>query len=105
MLNNDDHMWDYIKRHNILISEDGKIIVYHGTRNITAQKIRNDGFFRSGTFFTPDYDEALTAQDGPMGTSGSRKGRMIVMKVKIDPRLVWLGVRISAKQNIPFEEV
>jgi len=96
---------DFANRHRIQITPDNKFILYHGTRNPTAKLIRTEGFFRKGTFFTEDYNYALTAQDGPMGTQSSRKGKMVVMKVKVDPALLWLGVRIEAKTEIPVEEI
>jgi hypothetical protein len=95
---------DFAQRHRIQIASDGKFILYHGTRTPAAMKIRQEGF-KPGTFFTEDIQEAMTAQDGPMGTQGSRRGKMVVLKVKIDPNLLWLGVRIQAKERIPCEEI
>jgi hypothetical protein len=87
------------------ITSDGKFILYHGTRNPTAKLIRQGGFFKQGSFFTEDPEYAATAQDGPMRSQGSRRGKMVVMKVKIDPNLLWCGVRVEAKVPIPVEEI
>lgn len=96
---------DYARRHGIEVTPDGKFILFHGTRNPTAQLIRKEGFFRKGTFFTEDPTYAMTAQDGPMGSRGSKRGKMVVMKVAIDPAMLWLGIRIEARVPIPVQEV
>jgi len=98
------HELDWAHRHKVEITPDGKFIMYHGTRNQTAKLIRQQGFFKSGTFFTEDPKYALEAQDGPMGTQGSRRGKMVVMKVKIDPALLYCGHNAQARTVIPVEE-
>ena len=95
---------DWARRNKVEIV-NGKFILYHGTRKSTANKIRKEGYFRNGTYFTPIYNDALDAQNGPMGTQDTGRGPMTVLKVKIDPLSLWCATTCKAIKPIPVEEV
>jgi len=90
---------DFIERWNIPTTPDGKVILYHGTRS--APQIRQQGKFLKGTYFSPDPDYAQHAG----GQNQKGRGKMVLMKIKVDPMLVSPGIHWVAETDIPVEEV
>ena len=96
---NEDEI-DWVKRHKVEMTSDGKMILYHGT--ISARAIRKSGVFNPGSYFTDDSKHA--AYEG--GRFG-KKGRVEVLKVAVRPEDIWVGIHVTMRENkpLPLEEL
>jgi hypothetical protein len=101
-MSDNERIADWIERHRAE-KIGNKIVLYHGTRK--AKAIRTSGIFNAGTYFTTDPEYAAHAPNGSPGNLNSGKGKIQIMKVAVDPKLLYLGIFCKANVAIPVEEV
>jgi hypothetical protein len=92
---------EWADRHKVTITPKGMFILYHGTTH--AEKIRQSGFFNSGSLFETEPESALDWANRSF--LKNKKEQPIVMKVLVDPLKINFSVFASALEKIPVIEI